>query len=68
MMKDKLETRRFSDGSSVSIEYDAYSSQTTEYWFDAKGHAHRDSGLPAIIGADGYESSWQHGKLYEAQE
>jgi len=41
------------------VVYDTYRGE--EHWYDDKGRLNRPNGLPAVVGADGYESYWEHG-------
>ena len=35
----------------------------TERWYDEEGYPHRDNGLPAIVGEDGFEEYYNHGQF-----
>lgn len=59
MTDHRSEVKLFADGSSVAIEYYegvAYK----EYWYNKEKVFHRENGLPAIIGKNGYEVYYKH--------
>jgi len=37
---------------------------TADFWLDTDGKAHRDYGLPAMVGSDGFKVWMQHGVMH----